>query len=329
MAGAAHGGAEAFFERLTIALHADGVQQSLVIRDAGGRADRLKSAGLVVTTLPFSGKLDVYTPWQLRRRAQTCQPSHILAWMNRGASMAPKVSGVPLIARLGGYYNLKYYQRCDYLIGNTPDIVRYLRESGWPEEKLAYLPNFASPPRPDNTITTPPRNKPVVLAMGRLHRNKGFDTLIAAMTQIPDAQLWLLGEGEDAAALQRQAAGQDVLFLPWQENITPYMMAADVFVCPSRHEPLGNVMLDAMAHQKPIVATASAGALHLLQHRETALITPIDDAPALAQAIQDLLHDHQLAESLASQAHAAYLGKFSSHAVVAQYKTFLEHTRHG
>jgi hypothetical protein len=53
------------------------------------------------------------------------------------------------VARLGGYYDLRYYRRCDHLIANTRDIVDYIVRSGWAAERVHYLPNFAArPPTP-------------------------------------------------------------------------------------------------------------------------------------------------------------------------------------
>ena len=94
-----------------------------------------------------------------------------LSWMSRAASFAPK-GGKRFrhVGRLGGYYDLKYYQSCDYLVGNTPDIVDYIVRSGWPAERASYLPNFVNAetaPAVNRKGLSTPASAPVILALGR------------------------------------------------------------------------------------------------------------------------------------------------------------------
>src|SRR5689334_3336505 len=134
MAGSKHGGAEAFFERLTLALHRDGLAQRAVIRRNRARARLLSHEGVPVTQLPFGGPPDVYTRWRIGREIAAWAPDIVVAWMSRAATKTPRSSAV-LVGRLGGYYDLKYYQHCDHLIGNTEDIVAYLTSKGWPADR--------------------------------------------------------------------------------------------------------------------------------------------------------------------------------------------------
>jgi len=330
MAGADHGGAEAFFERLVIALQQADVAQTVLIRRHSARAARLREAGVAVTELPFGGWLDWTTRPGFRKAAQQFRPTHVLTWMNRATRFCPPLKGVPHLARLGGYYNLKYYRRCDLLIGNTPDLVRYFQANGWPEEKTACLPNFAAAPAPlplpQGMARTP--GKQLLFAMGRLHENKGFDALLQALHDIPDAELWLAGEGPREGSL-RQAAEQlpgQVRFLGWQDNITPFLQAADVFICPSRHGPLGNVILEAWAHGVPVVATASEGPRQLIIPEQTGLLTPIDDAPALAATIRRMLADADLRHRCATGGRLQHETLFSEPAIVRQYLELLQNT---
>ena len=263
MAGAAHGGAEAFFDRLVPALGRAGIAQCAVIRRNEERASLLRAHGIDSVEPPFGGFFDFATGHGLRRAAAAFAPDIQLAWMSRAARFCRPGPHV-VAGRMGGYYDLKYYRYCHHLIGNTPDIRDYIVRSGWPKENAWYLPNFVdatvAPPVGRESLDTP-EDVPVLLALGRLHANKGFDVLLAALQRIPDAVLWLGGEGPEEAALkqvaQRHAVADRVRFLGWRRDVAALMAAADVFVCPSRHEPLGNVVLEAWAHRLPVVATVT------------------------------------------------------------------------
>jgi glycosyltransferase involved in cell wall biosynthesis len=331
MAGARHGGAEAFFVRMAIALQRAGQEQQVLIRHDDARAAALGRGGVELTELPFAGRLDVATRLGFRRAVASYRPDVVLTWMNRATMLCPRGDFVH-VARLGGYYELKYYRRCDHLIGNTIDIVAYLERQGWPKERAHYLPNFVSaataPPVARASLATP-EGAPLVLALGRLHRNKGFDTLLTALVDVPGAYLWLAGEGElrDTLARQARLLGLEsrLRFLGWSDDTAALLAAADLLVCPSRREPLGNVVIEAWAAGVPVVATASEGPLALIDDDETGRLVAIDDAPALAVAMREVLGDRALAVRLAEAGRAAYEAEYSEARVVALYRDFLEH----
>lgn len=338
MAGAPHGGAELFFERLAIALADSGLDQHLVIRPDPDRQRRLQAAGITPRTLPFGGRLDVRTRLGLRRLIGQLKPDLVLSWMNRATLFCPPAAGrFVQVARLGGYYDLKYYRGCDHLIGNTEDIVDYLVRQGWPAERAHHLPNFVSQRRaePESRKTHyTPIQAPLIFALGRLHPNKGFDVLIRALARVPDAYLWLAGEGplraELEALAQELGVKPRVRFLGWREDVAPLFAAADLFVCPSRHEPLGNVVLEAWAQGLPVVAADALGPGTLIEHGENGLLAPTEDAQALAKAIKAVISQPALAEKLADKGLAAFEAGHTEEKVVSAYRAFFERiTRRG
>src|SRR6185503_5580971 len=126
MAGAKHGGAEAFFERLVLAFHRAGVDLCAAIRQEPDRAARLRGAGIDVREIKFGGWLDFRTRPALARLLAEFRPAVTLSFMSRAADLMPAPWGqTPFvhIGRLGGYYDLKYYGTCQHLIGNTEDIA--------------------------------------------------------------------------------------------------------------------------------------------------------------------------------------------------------------
>jgi glycosyltransferase involved in cell wall biosynthesis len=238
---------------------------------------------------------------------------------------------MPHAARLGGYYDLKYYRGCDHLIGNTPDLVDDFLRRGWPRERAHYLPNFVTaarmPPLERSALVTP-AEAPLLLGLGRLHRDKGFDLLLGALQKLPDAWLWLAGEGPEARRLDKLAAelsvASRVRFLGWRDDVPALMAASQVVVAPSRREPFGNVVVEAWAQGRPVVAAAAAGPRALIDHGEIGLLVPLDDPGALTEAIRRLLGDPALASRLAAGGAAAYEAEFTEQAVVERYLGLFE-----
>ncbi|MFD0390187.1 glycosyltransferase [Tistrella bauzanensis] len=226
----------------------------------------------------------------------------------------------------GGYYDLKNYRGADHLVGNTRDIVAYLRRKGVPAERSHYVPNFVDatpmPPEPRSRWGTPD-DAPLILGLGRLHPNKGFDVLIRAVAQVPRAHLWLAGVGSLEDDLRELARGlgitDRVSFLGWRTDVAALYAAADVFVCSSRHEPLGNIVLEAWAHGVPVVAAASQGPSELIAHGANGLLVPVDHDAAMAASIETVLRETRLRETMIAGGRTAYERNFTEAAVVGAY----------
>ncbi len=331
MAGAQYGGAEAFFTRLVIALNKSGLEQRVIIRKDADRVQILRDGRIDPVEMPFGGKLDFITPLRVRRQIADFQPDIVLSWMNRATAMVPSSEKFIHLARLGGYYNLKYYRKCDQLIANTEDIYEYLTKNGWPMGKVHFMPNFVGAQRMapiDRQEYFIPQTAPLILGLGRLHENKGFDVLLEALARVPNAYLWLAGEGPLRKELEKKAnklgVQPRVRFLGWRNDPEALFAAADIFVCPSRHEPLGNVVMEAWAQGVPVIAADSLGPGTLIQQGQTGILFPIDDSAALAKSINHLIEDDGLRERIAVGGYEAFEAEFTEANVVENYLKFFE-----
>jgi glycosyltransferase involved in cell wall biosynthesis len=335
IAGAEVGGAEAFFERLAVAFAEAGVPQHCAIRTNAARRALLAAAGIAVTELPFGGFFDFMTKPRLKRCIGAFGPDIVLSWMSRATRFvpigAPADKGFVHLARLGGYYDLKNYRHCDHLICNTEDLRNYALIQGWPGDRVHYIPNFVQAERvtPISRATlATPGDVPVIAAAGRFHSNKGFDVLLDALAQVPKAHLWLAGSGSLDAALKAQAGrlgiADRVHFLGWRQDAVSLIAAADVLVCASRHEPLGNVVLEAWAQGTPVVATTSAGPAALIEDGRSGLLVPVDDAASLGAALARVLGDGALRTRLADGGRARFESSFTKEAVVKEYRALFQ-----
>lgn len=328
MAGAAQGGAELFFERLTIGLHEAGEAVLPVIRPEPARVARLRAAGLEPVGLRYGGPLDLLTRPRAARALHAFGAEVAVAWMSRAAFHAPRGRWT-LVGRLGGYYPLKYFRRCDHLVGNTRDIVRWIVAQGWPADRVAYLPNFvgdfASIAPASRAVLGVPDDAPLVLALGRLHAVKGFDILIRAMETVPGAHLVIAGEGPERPALEALIAscrlGARVHLAGWRTDVGPLLRSAQLFVSSSRHEPLGNMVLEAFSAGVPVVAAAAEGPRELITDGVDGVLVPIDDPAGLSRAIARVLAEG--GQAMAAAGRARYAGEFAEPVVVAAWRDYL------
>jgi len=330
MAGARVGGAEGFFMRLVPALAAAGMPQAAVIRRHPERAAALRVAGIPVAEIGFGGPLDLLGRYAYRRTVRIADPDIVMTWMNRASGQCPEGRHVQ-IGRLGGFYDLRYYRRCAHLVGNTRGIVDWLVAQGWPAGRAHHISNFV-----DTAYAVPVARAgldtregvPLLLALGRLHPNKAFDVLIDALALVPEAHLWLAGEGPLRRLLEDHArtrgVAERVRFLGWRDDVGALLAAADMLVCPSRHEPLGNVVLEAWARGVPVVAAASQGPSELIVEAVNGLLAPVDDARSLARQIAALVRDPSLARHLVEGGLASHAADHSREAVVGCFRDLFE-----
>ena len=325
---AGDGGAETYFVDLVAALQRAGVGQAAAIRRHAGREAALKAAGVPVKVLSFGGPIDILTRTAVAGYGRLNEAKLMLAWMNRAARHTPKGPWAR-IARLGGYYNLKYYAGFEELVANTEDIAEWIVAQGWPAGRVRCIPNFAAAPADgaglDRATLDTPADAPLLLAMGRLHESKAHDVNLQALTELSDAYLWIAGVGPLEAKLKAMAEALGVAarvrFLGWRTDPSALYRAADVCVFPSRYEPLGNVVIQAWAHGLPVVAAASQGPKALIADGRDGILVPVDDAPALASGVRRLLAEPKLAKAFTERGLGRVVAEFSETAVVAQWKT--------
>ena len=321
------GGAETYFVSLVAALARDGLAQAAAIHANALRERMLAEAGIPTTVMPFDAPFDFVTPRRIARLARETDAKVLLQWMNRAGRCVPRRGPWTRIGRLGGYYDLKYYRGCELLVANTEDIRRYIVSKGWPADRVIYVPNFATPgdePAEARARLATPEDAPLLLAMGRLHEVKGLDVALKALTRLPEAYLWIAGEGPLEASLKRLAEHLGVTprvrFLGWRDDPSALYRAADICVFPSRYEPLGNTVIQAWAHGTPIVAATSVGPAALIRDEDDGLLFPIDDAERLADAVGRLIRDGGLRQRLTAAGLARVQGEFAEAPVVARWR---------
>ena len=310
LGGRQFGGADQFYVRLIRGLREAGQSVTAINRAGSPVAQALAPDGVPQVHFPFANSYDAWTVWRLRALVARREPCIVQTYMGRATRLTrlPRHSPSVHIARLGGYYKIDgYYRHAHAWVGNTRGLCDYLVQSGLPAERVFHIGNFV----PDPVRATPaqlaglraewrlPEGAWVLFTLGRLIDIKGFDDLLNAVALLPreiEGRPWVLliaGNGPLEAELKSLTAQlnleNQVRWLGWQDPPDACYGLADVFVCPSRKETLGNVILEAWNHGLPVVSTRTPGATELIDEGRTGLLAPIQAPAALAARLQELL----------------------------------------
>jgi glycosyltransferase involved in cell wall biosynthesis len=328
-----HGGAERFYVKLLTALRDYDVEQHAIHNDHPRLIEAVQTSGVPATVIPFAKGADRAGRARYRDALASVQPDIVMHWMNRAARRAefgPHIN----IGRLGGFYPVRYYWRCDHVIANTPQIHDDILRQGWPAHAAHMLSNFGElTPRPAASRSSlgVPDNAFILLAMGRFDPWKSFDVLISALKYLPpNVFLCLAGDGGEAVTAEfhalaaRENVADRVRFLGWRNDQAALLGACDLCVVPSSHEPLGNVILEAWSLKVPVVAAASEGPSWLISHGETGLLCQPLNAQDLAAKIREAHDNPDLLARMAGHGHDKWASSFSKDVICRQYIAFFK-----
>ena len=154
---------------------------------------------------------------------------------------------------------------------------------------------------PDASVPKDPTQKRVLLlAVGRLIKQKNFTMLIRAVSEVRkriNARLIILGDGPERPSIELEARAlgiEENLAMPgWVQNPYPYMFRADLFILSSNHEGFPNVLVEALACGCPVVSTdCPHGPTEILDNGLWGQLTPIDDPIAMSKTICAALYQN-------------------------------------
>lgn len=335
------GGADQFYVRLVRALAAAGQPVTAVNRAGTPIAQALADGPVEQIHLPLANGWDAWSMWKLRRLVAARRPAIVQTYMGRATRLTrlSRSGGSVHVARLGGYYKIDgYYRHAHAWIGNTKGLCDYLVREGLPAERVFHIGNFVPDPFAHSTEELAkllrdwhlPEDAILLFTLGRLIDIKGFDDLLRALARLPGEiggrpwRMLIAGDGPLAADLKAQTTelGLEghVIWLGWQDPPDPFYALADAFICPSRRETLGNVILEAWNYGRPVIATRTPGALELVTDGERGLLCDIGDDAQLAACIIALLSASPQERVALGAAGQRYLrDHFGREAILAQY----------
>lgn len=333
------GGAEKWFFKCTKVLREYGIHVYTGIR-AGSELEDLAKENQFNFCLPFYTVWDPISRFSISKLVKRLRPEIVQTYMSR-ATRLTRVSPKKAVhvARLGGYYGLKAFKHAHAWIGNTKGICDYLIQNGFPKEKVFYITNFVDLPK------LAPREKLRKLKdkMGILDEDfimvhparfvpvKGHETLFKAVHLLANDRelkrrfkVILLGDGPLKSHLLQQANKLNIdkylIWAGWQNNVSMYYQLSNLVVFPSmEQETLGNVILEAWAHRKPVICTRFRGAMEITKDLEDVLQADCLDSKALYFAIKRAIMEKDLRDYIAKNGYKKVIKHFTKEIIVNQY----------
>ena len=320
--GLGYGGAETQLVRLATRLKARGWNVHVVsMLPPQAYVGDLQRAGISVVSLGMRrGIPDPKALFRLVFILRREKPQLLTTFMyhaNLLGRVAGRLAGVPVVVssirneRFGGTLRDRIMRVTDSLADVTT-VNSHLagqaivRRGVVPAKKLRVIPNGLDTAR---FVWSPDLRKHVRealgvdegsflwLAVGRLEQQKDYPNLLEAFVRVvrerSEAALRIAGEGPLRPALEgtvrRLGLEQRVIFLGVRADVPRLLAAADAFVLASAWEGLPNVVMEAMAAGKPVVATRVGGVPELVEHGKSGFLVPPKDPEALAVAMLRLM----------------------------------------
>lgn len=268
--------------------------------------------------LAHLGEWDPIAAWRLKRICQTLQPDAIICHGNRAIGLALKAARgcIPIIG-VAHNYKIKRFHKLDAAFSITQDLCAQLEVTGLQKQRIFHMPNMVRAPehQPERASFHSP---PVIGTMGRFVLKKGFDVFIKALTILDergiDFRAIIGGDGQENTSLRAMAntlPSSKLTFKGWVADKQVFWDSLDIFVLPSRHEPFGIVLIEAMAQGLPCITTLSEGPSEIITHDHDALGIAIDDATALADSLAHMIaHPHE-AGTMGKAAHATVTSRYT------------------
>jgi glycosyltransferase involved in cell wall biosynthesis len=295
-----------------------------VLGEEGAWAQTLRDAGIEVDVLGWTRPVDARPLWRLRRLIQSFRPDIIHAWRLpalRGAGLVAGRSHAVVASRLASGERARKWNPLDrWLLRRAKGVVatsngeaRFYERLGIAGEHVRLVRLGVSvgarPPAERSLLTSVPQLPPaarLIVCVGNLDRARGFREAIWAFDILKyifdDLRLMIIGGGVDRGWLEAFASSLSVAnrvhFLGPLSDVEPWLTLAEVVWVPSLADVGGNVVLEAMAAGRPVVASRQPSLSDLVVNQETGVLVPPRDKVALARQTRVLLDDKLLQRRL-------------------------------
>jgi glycosyltransferase involved in cell wall biosynthesis len=212
-----------------------------------------------------------------------------------------------LFTAANAYWEKQAFQQAKILIAVSEKVAQELVNIGISRQKIRVIVNGVdlqefSPGVCDRTALGLPENVTLALFAGDIRiPRKNLDTVLHALVKVPELHLAVVGDTKDSpypAMAKMLNISERVHFLGYRHDMPQIQRASDLFVFPSRYEPFGLVVIEAMASGLPVITATTTGAADLLNPDCGIVLSDCDDVDALADAMELLNSDRSLRQKM-------------------------------
>ncbi|MTJ06731.1 glycosyltransferase family 4 protein [Anabaena sp. UHCC 0204] len=212
-----------------------------------------------------------------------------------------------LFTAANAYWEKQAFQQAKILIAVSEKVAQELVNIGISRQKIRVIVNGVdlqefSPGVSDRTALGLPENVTLALFAGDIRiPRKNLDTVLHALVKVPELHLAVVGDTKDSpypAMAKMLNISERVHFLGYRHDMPQIQRASDLFVFPSRYEPFGLVVIEAMASGLPVITATTTGAADLLNPDCGIVLADCDDVDALADAMELLNSDRSLRQKM-------------------------------
>lgn len=237
---------------------------------------------------------------------------------------------------LNSRWEKKAFQQAQAVVAVSHKVGKDLLEIGVPPESIRVIANGVdlqefAPGNCDRQKWQLPQEVPLALFAGDIRiKRKNLDTVLHALVKVPDLHLAVAGITEGSPYLELAASlglGERVHFLGHRRDVPQLMKTVDFLVFPSRYEPFGLVVIEAMATGIPVITASSTGAADLVKPEAGIVISDAEDVEALAEALQVLASNPDLRNKM-GQAARAIAEQHSWKLMAQHYVDLFEEIKH-
>lgn len=209
------------------------------------------------------------------------------------------------------YWEKQAFRQSKVIVAISGTVQQQLLEIGISPERIQTITNGVDlqefcPGSADRSKLGLPKDVTIALFVGDIRTNrKNLDTVLHALIQVPKLHLAVIGKIEDSPYPQLAAKlelSKRVHFLGYRLDVSEIMKAVDLFVFPTRYEPFGQVIVEAMATGLPVITTSSAGAAELVKPTCGIVLPDPEDIQTLVKAMIGLIRDRQLWQQMGQAA---------------------------
>lgn len=323
-------GKTAFFKKLSFLLKKNNIKQYICHSPNKHLTSFLNNYKIPNKKIKFTNKgLSLLSKTKYYKIKKRFKPNFIFLWGETENKVITSDSIITVSFAFDNVFkkdfDFKSYNNTDFIIANSPEIIEKFKTKNFTSKNLIYLPTLILKTKimPINKKDLYiPEHKTFIFSYGNFNDNKDFTVLFNAITLNPEVYLAIAGDGEKRKEIETEAqkAGVKprVRFIGWQEDIGSFLKACDFFVYTAAKDTIGNIILEALSYNAPVLAYQTTASEKYIKDGENGYLASLTNKYELTKKIQMLIKNPEFKENIIGKSEKI-TEKFIAQNIVKKY----------